>query len=785
MTVRACFESPAHAGRVRFGGSPSGGVTRKPLEGGTPNLVSKDPRECPRIAGDDVRGLKFRWFPETDQRVPTNGRDAFHRVRTFPEKLGTRWNASLPALGIQAALYGAWILLMPPPAMEGVFGHAVRKFSKPTSLGGGLLQWLCSAAGGLSLFCSAAVGGEDLLLESQPITATGAGAELATEAWRPGGGRARSVLKERNPSFTGLRFRFAYETKRDESYLLTQQFTLWSNGVTHGSISVSNLLSGDGSTRWETNQIIPHGENGGIVFKLGPEVLTGGVAYDTAVGITRVTLEPYSGGCGTCGTGAGPGPGRPGPLFDSLCIRFGLGQTSHGQAVGELLLSPAVAGSRAVPASRPAAAGISRWRDRSPGWGSFTPGGREPMFGRCAEIQRYKYQLLFYATNALIPGHAPNVLIPTNGLSPFVRWTIENPDGAAGTNRLRLIEETGSLRVTNTYAWIGTGWEIQAGNGLRKQLLTSAWDQEHRIRTETRQTLEPAGGRVVAQTVSRHQLFDWGEGLVEEVAGSGKQARTNFSTYYNSPGKPWHGRLETRARGDGFWERYEYDERGRIRTRYSPYGNTSARDYRTGRAVTYDYGPWSTFGDSPDILPLRARTITERIRQVVTARAYLIAAPSRTIEIRCASKSSVPFDSPALCTTNRYYPDADANSTRLQSGEHPDGTMEIHSYGINPDNLTNVVFSGQPNSSHTEIVNGTKTLTVLGNIGQILLKEIYDIAPGRTNRPDLPRSVCLYRWPAAVSYGELPGRHEQRGAIRLLWIGIDPRARWPAHLLRL
>ena len=186
-------------------------------------------------------------------------------------------------------------------------------------------------------------------------------------------------------------------------------------------------------------------------------------------------------------------------------------------------------------------------------------------------------------------------------------------------------------------------------------------------------------------------------------------------------------------RGDGFWERCEYDERGRLRTRYSPFGNTSAADYRTGRAVTYDYAPWTAFGDHPDVLPLRARTITERSRQVVTARAYLIAAPGRTIEIRCAGKSSVPFDSPALCTTNRYYPDADANSTRLQSVEHPDGTMEIHSYGINPGSLTNIVLSGQPNSTHTDIVNGTKTLTVLGNIGQILLKEIYDIAPGRTN----------------------------------------------------
>ena len=143
----------------------------------------------------------------------------------------------------------------------------------------------------------------------------------------------------------------------------------------------------------------------------------------------------------------------------------------------------------------------------------------------------YKYQLLFYATNALIPGHSSNVLIPTNGLSPFVSWTIENPDGAAGTNRLRVIEETGSLRLTNTYAWNGAGWEVEAGNGLRKQLLTSAWDQEHSIRTETSQTLEPGGGRLVAQMVSRHKLFDWGEGLVEEVIGSGKQARTNFSTY--------------------------------------------------------------------------------------------------------------------------------------------------------------------------------------------------------------------------------------------------------------
>jgi RHS repeat-associated protein len=377
------------------------------------------------------------------------------------------------------------------------------------------------------------------------------------------------------------------------------------------------------------------------------------------------------------------------------------------------------------------------------------------------------YQITFYAAIDSGARQVQGALLPTNGLIPFVSWIIENPD-IASTNRLRVIEANGSLRITNLYTWSQPEqtWQFTGGNGLRHQSLSFAWNKEHTLHTESFRTFQPSGEKLVSQLASKYERFPWGENLVEEIAGIGDFSRTNAYIYWTQRGCPGFGRLAQLSRFDGYWEGYAYDYQGRLREKHLPFENSTKLH---GRALTYDYSPWFSFGDQPWRFPGRPRTVTETIGGVVVAKRYFIARTDSTIEIQSALPSRRPFDSPCLCTTNHFYPPergrliqneltatgggnagspvskvveltahfpetaSDPNFGRLRSIEHPDGTIEIYSYHEDPKASTNVVLFGQPNAAHTDIVDGTETVFVLGPFGELLLQESYDVAPGRTN----------------------------------------------------
>ena len=95
--------------------------------------------------------------------------------------------------------------------------------------------------------------------------------------------------------------------------------------------------------------------------------------------------------------------------------------------------------------------------------------------------------------------------------------------------------------------------------------------------------------------------------------------------------------------------------------------------------------------------------------------------------VECVGKSQYVY------TTNWYYTSGDFSATKLERVGHSDGTVDIYLYGTDPNQPTNTVLSGQPNGDNTGIVDGTRTVTVLGNVGQVLSRSVFDIAPGRSD----------------------------------------------------
>jgi hypothetical protein len=199
------------------------------------------------------------------------------------------------------------------------------------------------------------------------------------------------------------------------------------------------------------------------------------------------------------------------------------------------------------------------------------------------------YQVAFYLTNGLVPGHDGETLLPTNGLATEVLWTIDNPDVNA-SNRVRIVETRGVQSLTNIFTWnaVSNSWELLSGNGLRKELLTKAWDTSHVQRTETRQVINPASGVVVEQTAEKYQTFDWGEGLMERVEGDGSASVTNLYEYSAT------GQQTAVTNGDGSWQRFTYDG-ARVSTIESSLGDWYSK------YTYYYYGNLlESYGDNPD-----------------------------------------------------------------------------------------------------------------------------------------------------------------------------------------
>ena len=247
--------------------------------------------------------------------------------------------------------------------------------------------------------------------------------------------------------------------------------SITTNGAT--TIIVTNLVGGAGTNYTETNTIIPIVSGCGIIFQDNGQFLVGEMGQSTFVALAEVNITPYPSSC-ACSQG-NPPAGGPGPMLGSVAQHMSLGVTAYGQAVGELwfladtptpaLATPGGLGLLAVPGLATAI------HDPTTGW--LRQVGASQCLADIVQVSSYEYHVVFYATNAFIPGHDDTTLIPTNGLTPFVTWIIENPDGSGGTNRLQIMEVRDSFEITNLFTWNTNSQTLyfDSGNGLKRESL--------------------------------------------------------------------------------------------------------------------------------------------------------------------------------------------------------------------------------------------------------------------------------------------------------------------------
>jgi len=364
----------------------------------------------------------------------------------------------------------------------------------------------------------------------------------------------------------------------------------------------------------------------------------------------------------------------------------------------------------------------------------------------------YGYEIRFYHP-ADVAGEADGFFELAAGAVPYALWRIENPDGEADFSRLRVTENREGRIRQYDYTWQeadGT-WSLAKGGGLQVAQRVTATVDGNRVVTET---IKDAQGIVASETRTTYHTFDWGEAVIETVTDPDGAALVTTTDYYDDPEQEGsRGRIASRVNPDGSWQRFVYDDQGRLLQTIAPWldaGPESAPE--NARVTAYDYTPVDPAdSDAPEDRH-RPRTVTETIHGTVVARsyhAYVVDNGGRTeISERCTDVGAAYGAAANLRTVSVYHPSDTGlpESGRVASIAYPDGRMDSYTYerGLytpgSADDVPGTFTAGSGTDLRQSVVHGTvdhpagiafkttREVTVSSELGWTLMEtsEVYD-----------------------------------------------------------
>jgi YD repeat-containing protein len=321
---------------------------------------------------------------------------------------------------------------------------------------------------------------------------------------------------------------------------------------------------------------------------------------------------------------------------------------------------------------------------------------------------------------------ASNVLGFSNGLfqtvnSPFKTVTIEEIGNS--TNQIQVTDDNQGSVMTYDYNWIGNGWTLASGTGLRMQTNIVVWSESNTIRAVTN-IVSQGTGAAVYQKAQVFQEFPAGERLLNQWIGNGPNKLTSSYTYYTN------GFLQESILSDGSWQYIIYDNYNRPVSIFSPFGNSPlTTNASLCRMISNIYSPSVVAGSgdtgAQDFATPRCSIVYVLGQEV--SRTYNVILQFQKQEIKCVTPGAAWNAADNLVTTTTYI-SGGLHTAEVQSEMRPDGTVTLYQYGSNPANMTNVVMIGHPNTNGTSIDQGTITTSIYGSHGQLLSKQVIDAA---------------------------------------------------------
>jgi RHS repeat-associated protein len=467
-------------------------------------------------------------------------------------------------------------------------------------------------------------------------------------------------------------------------------------------------------------------------------------------------------GCSSCSGGGSPG-GSAGFTAGAYAT-FSLGQSISGFSAGSLQVWSAQPTSGM---STPAALSITA---TTPGVEIILTNNQLRQVNASQALadivvsNAYSYQICYYLPSQV--GSLSNGVHQLSG-SPFLTWQVTNPDGATATNRLQFTKIIGAQASVYEcdYTASNGSWKFEYPGGAREDEVdtASSTNADGLFTTVTRTTRVPGGPdqlkiqRVYETYCPYPGVVPQGPYLVQETLDPDNNPKTttytyNWGSYANGTFIP----VDSVTMPDGSWKKYySYDSLGRPTMVYFSKQDATLASYVYGNTVLYYYDPSTTVNGSGDDGTVSPNTPRETWQNINGLDIFSYTAfPSKYVrlDIRCLTPYAAWNDPANLVTTTTNYATG-PNAGRVQSVLNPDGTMQIYVYAQAVDgSQTNTVYSGQPNTGKTAIVDGSKTVTILGPVGQLISRTESDIVSTITTSQEIYGDYDEFSRPQSVTY---------------------------------
>jgi RHS repeat-associated protein len=414
--------------------------------------------------------------------------------------------------------------------------------------------------------------------------------------------------------------------------------------------------------------------------------------------------------------------------YDNSCVHvtFGLGKDAYQQNAGQLVIqviSPSVA--LAKPDSLQVFLGKTAERINDTA-GVVRQIHTSQLLADIVVSNDFCYALNFYTPANFNTTKDNNGLYQIIG-QPFKTVIVENPDASTTTfNRLRFVESGDFGDHQYDYEWDATAqqWDLTSGGGLRTETRTEGWDETQTILTETNEVIN-ADSTVAFKQVETYEAFPWGEtNLVQRIVDpDGSRPQTNTWEYYDdalTDGDNYTHLMRITQPG-GYWERYEYDSLARMIKKVAQFGDAAINAPESQcRVTTYSYSS----GDNQS----QMNTVETLLGQEV-GRSYRVNLPASTRQVVCQTPGADLNASDNLVSITTSVADG-AFQGQTSMIQNPDGTVNVYQYSTNSTSKTTTVWSGAPDSTGTNVVDGTMTVSVLDLGGNSISNATYDIASG-------------------------------------------------------
>ena len=463
------------------------------------------------------------------------------------------------------------------------------------------------------------------------------------------------------------------------------------------------------------------------------------------------------GGCSTCSGG-----NQSSQENFAVNLKIGMGQLLLGGASGYFYLSEITPGPQlAMPASlhfsgvNDVTNGLEVVSDLN---GNVYQVVAPQAFATVVTNSAFSYQINIYSPQAKGVWNGTAYAVINEAVNLITVWTVANPDTNGVFNRLQITENpSGGIYRSWTYAYNTNNnvWTLAQPDGAM-QLVSQITDTNTGNLVQTEQTADVTGAIIY----SHSQVYtncSWGQGLLIDTVGIGTDAQVTQYTYYPD-GNAWgftadgtHLPIQSIVHPDGGWQYYlGYDSQGRPTDVLSGIDGTLNTDPGSGRETTYDYSPVDP-GDDGSIQQNTPRTVTVIYKSNVISLNYNVFKPGVQQSIQCLSPSASYNDLGNLVTTTAYYTNGNFYA-QVQSVANPDGAMSFYNYATSATGESNTVTTGQPDPTGSYIVDGTKTVTVKGSVGQMLSQKNWDIASGLLLTSLIYTNYDTYMRPQTVVY---------------------------------